>query len=740
MSTIRLLKQSFSGGEITPELYGRIELPKYQTGAATCKNFIVLPHGPVANRPGLQYINQAKDSTHKVRLIPFSYSTTQTYVLEFGHNYIRFHTNGGTVLEATKAITSIVTNTVNITSHGYAVGDWVYIGSRYYIVATQTTNSFTVNNLNGTTGAPSGSTAARVLTVTTTYTESELFDIHYVQSADVLTLVHPAHAPAELKRLSATSFTLTNITFGPTLAAPTSPSAVATTGTGAVTYKYVVTALTTNGMDESVASASASCTNNLATAGNKNTFSWAAVTGASRYNVYRDENGLYGYIGQTSSLSFVDDNYNPDTTVCPPEAKTPFNATDKYPSAVSYFEQRRVFGGTNTNPQTLWMTRSTTESNLNFSIPTQASDGIEATFASREVQRIRHFVPLQDLLFLTPSGEWRITSNNDAAMTPTTISVKPQSYVGASNVQPVVTGSSVLYVQDRGSHVREMSFEWQSSAYKSTDASIMAPHLFDYYTISDASYARSPYQIMWAIRSDGVMLGMTYVPEHQVIAWHQHNTDGTFESVCSVSEGNDDAVYVVVKRTINGADVRYVERMHSRQISTKADSFFIDSGLTYSGASTTTITGLWHLEGKTVSVLADGAVHPQCVVTSGSITLNAAATKVQVGLPITAEIKTLPLTVAASPDGAQGHIKNVNRVWIRVNQSSGIFVGPDSSHLVEYKQRTTEAYGTSPSLVSDEIEITLSPMWGRSGQILLRQSDPLPLTLVSLVAEVSIGG
>ena len=759
MATARILKQSFAGGEITPELYGRVELPKFQSGVAQCKNFIVLPHGPLANRPGFKYINQAKDSTRNVRLIPFSYSTTQTYALEFGHNYIRIHTNGGTLLETGKTITAISKanpGVVTSAAHGFSNGDWVYISGvtgmtqvngRYYQVSGVTTNTFNLTDTNGanvnTTNFStyiSGGTAARVYTITTPYDTADLFDIHYVQSADVLTLVHPNYAPRELRRSAATTWTLTTITFGPTITPPATISATATTGTGSTTYKYVVTAISSDGRDESIASASASCTNNLTTVGNKNTVSWGAVTGAIRYNVYRDENGLYGYIGQTASTSFIDDNYNPDTTVTPPETKNPFTATNKYPGAVTYFEQRRVFAGTNNNPQTLWMTRSATESNLNFSIPTQDSDGIEATVASREVQRIRHLVPLSDLLFLTPGGEWRVGSGNDAALTPTSIQVRPQTYVGSSNVQPVVTGNSVLYIQDRGSHVREMAFDWQSTVYKSNDASIMATHLFDSYTFKDLAYARAPYQIMWAVRSDGVMLGLTYVPEHQVLAWHQHNTDGFFESVCSVAEGNDDAVYVVVRRTINGNSVRYIERLNTRQYTSKADAFFVDCGLTYSGSATTTISGLWHLEGKTVSVLADGAVHPQRVVSNGTITLNDSASTVHVGLQITADVQTLPLSVAGTMDSAQSHIKNINKVWIRVNSSSGIFAGPDANHLTEYKQRTIEPYGTSPSLISNEIEITLSPQWGRSGQVLVRQQDPLPLTLVSMVSEASVGG
>lgn len=203
----------------------------------------------------------------------------------------------------------------------------------------------------------------------------------------------------------------------------------------------------------------------------------------------------------------------------------------------------------------------------------------------------------------------------------------------------------------------------------------------------------------------------------------------------------EDALYCVIRRTINGNSVRYVERMASRQFTDQADAFFVDAGATYSGVPADVISGLGHLEGKTVSILADGAVHPQRVVTGGSITLDIEASTVQIGLPIEADLQTLPLAVQLQ-DGSfgQGRFKNVNKVWLRVYRSSGIFVGPSASELTEAKQRTTENYGTPPALKSEEIPIVLTPSWADSGQIFVRQSDPLPLTVVSMTAEVALGG
>jgi hypothetical protein len=385
------------------------------------------------------------------------------------------------------------------------------------------------------------------------------------------------------------------------------------------------------------------------------------------------------------------------------------------------------------------MTRSGTESNLSYSIPTRDDDAIRFRVAAREANTIRHIVPLGDLVLLTGSAEWRITSVNSDVLTPTTISVRPQSYIGANNVQPVIVNNNLIYAAARGGHVREMAYNFNVNGYVTGDLSLRAPHLFDSLNIVDLAFAKSPQPIVWFVSSGGKLLGLTYVPEQQVGAWHQHDTDGTFESIAVVAEGDEDALYAVVRRTVNGNSVRYVERMASRLFVDPADAFFVDCGATYSGAPADTISGLSFLEGKTVSILADGAVHPQRVVTGGAITLDVEASKVQIGLPIEADLQTLPLALQIEGFG-QGRMKNVNKVWLRVYRSSGIFVGPTEDKLVEAKQRTTESYGSPPDLKSEEIPIMLTPTWADAGQVYIRQADPLPLTIVSLTLEVSIGG
>lgn len=768
---MRSFSRAFIGGELTPEFYGQISDSKFQTGLALCRNFRILPHGPAQNRAGFEFVAEVKDSTKAVRLMSFEYSTTQTMVLQVGETYIRFHTQGATLLN----------------------------GAAPYEIATS-------------------------------YLQADLFGIRYVQSADVLTLVHTGYTPNELKRLGALNWTIGAIVFATTLTPPGLVTATATRGTTPgtpTTQAYVVTSVASNNLDESLVSgfsvgqdttSTAALTgvtqanpgilttgaahgltigdpisisgvvgmtqlnlsglkvnsvpsvttltvsltgtpvnttafaaygssgtiqllgvkNNLFDTGASNAISWTASTGALRYNVYKYSNGLWGYMGQASGTSFIDNNITADIARTPPEANNPFPGPGDYPGAVTYFSQRRVFGGTTNKPQNLWMTRTGTESNMTYSIPVKDSDSIQFRVIARQANTVRHLVPLTNLLALTSSAEWRVTSNNTDLVTPTSIDVKPQSYVGSGNAVPQIVNNNVIYAAARGGHMREMAYQYQAGGFVTGDLSLRAPHLFDGFDIIDMAFSKAPYPIVWAVSSSGKLLGLTYVPEQQIGAWHQHDTDGLFESIAVVAEGSEDVLYAVIRRTIGGVQKRYVERMRPRAFATLADNFFVDAGLTYIGAPTTALTGLGHLEGKTVSILADGAVHRQLVVTGGAVTLDNPASKVHVGLPITADLQTLPLAVDI-PGFGQGTKKSVNKVFLRVKDSSGIKVGPDFNSLVEAKIRTTEPYGSPPALQTREIEVVNRNAWTDGAQVAIRQADPLPLTVIDYTLDFALG-
>jgi hypothetical protein len=769
LSNIRTLFRSFAAGEIGPELYARLDLVKFQTGLAKCLNFWTLPHGPVQNRPGFGYVLEVKDSTKAVRVVPFSYNTEQTFVIEFGDQYVRWHTQGATLLETGLTVTGVTQANPGVLTYTGADpsnGQWMYLAGiggmtelngRYVKVANANAgaNTFELTDIHGganidTTGYgayTAGGTASRVYEVATPYLEADLFDLHFVQSADVLTIVHPSYAPRELRRLGATNWTLTTISFVPTIGTPAQPTG-ATGGPGGgtpIAHVYKTTALAADTLEESLGStASAAVNHDLNVAGNyidvDPTPGGSTVSGAVRYNIYKLSNGLYGYIGQTDGSTFRDNNVTPDVSQTPPELSNPFSSATNYPGAVGYHEQRRCFGGTDTKPQNFWATRSATENNLSYSIPSRDDDAIAFRIASREVNRIRHIVSLDQLLLLTSGGEWKIAPQNSDILTPDSAAPKPISTEGASNVQPAITSSSIIYVQESGSRMREMKYKWESNGYQVSDISIMAPHLFEGYTIVDLAYSKAPYKMIWCVRSDGQLLGLTYLPEHEVTAWHHHETIGSFESVACVKEGAEHVLYAVVAREVNGRDVRYIERLHTREFGAAEDAFFVDSGLTYDSSPTTEISGLWHLEGQEVAVLADGAEVTGITVENGAITLDQEASVVHVGLRITADVQTMPLSFETQALG-QGLTKNVNEVSLRLKDTSGIRIGPtfEDDEMVEMTMRSDEPYGTAPALMTGVEEVTVLPQWDQDAQVCVRQTTPHPVTILSMVLEVAIG-
>lgn len=820
-----LIQPAFSSGELTPSLHGRVDLERYHTGLKTCKNFIVMGEGGVTNRPGLDFIGATKDHTKRSRLIPFEFSTTQAYALEFGDLYMRVLKDGGHVLEPSVAISGATqANPVVVTTgaaHGYANGDEVYIDSvvgmtelnqKRYIVANKTANTFELQGVDGLgyTAYVSGGTVARIFTLVTPYLEADIPTLNYAQSADVMTLTHPSYQPQDLTRTDHHVWSLTAITFAPETATPTGAAA---SGSGSTSFK--ITAIAEETLEESLPTAP------LDGGALPVTITCTDPGGIERWNIYMLDNGIYGYIGTTEDpvTGFVAAvGIQADVSLNPPKARNPFSGANDYPSAVAYYEQRKCFGGTNNDPQKGWMTQLGKYKNMTKSIPQKSDDAIDFTVNSLQVNRIRHFVPMEELLAFTSGSEWKIGSG-DVAFTPTTMRVRKQGKVGCSVVPPLVIGDTVIFVQEKGKTVRDFAYTQGSNTYNGMDLTLASTHLFRGYEIDEWDFAQIPFEVVWAVRDDGVLLGMTYIKQQGVIAWHRHDTDGEFESVCSIPGAQEDDVYVIVKRTIGGSTKRYVERFHARELASIDDAFFVDSGLSYSNpvditgatqanpvvvtaaghtysngdiirithvegmtelneeyfkvanktASTfelqnedgvnvdgtgyaayisggeardtvTSVSGLDHLEGETVSILGDGSVHEQKTVVSGAVTLNRALSEIHIGLPYVSDFETLDLATSQSGGYGQSKEKKVSRVAFKFEKSRGGFVGNADGVLTEFKQRTDEDYGKPIRWITGIQSIVIDPSWNSNGRVLLRQTDPLPITILSVIPTVEIGG
>lgn len=700
-----IIQPSFAGGELAPSLHARVDLAKYQTGAKTLKNFIVHAHGGVSNRPGLQYLGNTK-SNEPARLIPFQFSTVQAYCLEFGNLYIRIWRDGGQV---------------------------VY--------------------------PPLHLQAGQVVEIATPYTLADLARLKFTQSADVLTIVHPNHEPRELTRTDHHLWSLSIISFLPTIAAPAAPTVATTHAAAAVpadnrNYSYKLTAVSLNGGEESLpgsAGAVASIKMGLAI-GAAPPYQYAKVTltlpglpaGVGSFNIYRADGGsqAYGFVGSASGSTWVDENTKADLTDTPPGGNSPFIGAGNYPGAACYYEQRRGFAGTASRPQTLWFTQTGNYKNLTASSPVKDDDAIEFTLAAQQVNEIRHFVSLGDLIALTSGGEWKVSGGGSGdVLAPASIRVKAQGYRGASHVPPITIGNTVLFVQEKGSIVRDLGYSLDADAYTGNDLSVLSNHLFRKRSIKEWAYAQAPYSMVWAVMSDGGLISMAYMREQEVWAWSRHETDGAVESVCSIGETGEDGVYFIVKRTVGNITRRFVERLHTREFATINDAFFLDAGLTYSGAPATLMTGLGHLEGKTVVALIDGSVageQGELVVFNGQVTLPYPGSTVHIGLPYTADLQTLDVELGQPT--AQGIRKRVARAAVRVEETRGIKMGPTFDRLTEHKPRSTEMYGSPASLVTGDIDVIIEPQWSTTGSVCIRQSYPLPCTILAVMPEIEVGG
>lgn len=680
MANLRLLQPSFAAGELTPSLYGRVDLAKYNVGARQLRNFFVHAHGGASNRPGTQYVDTALGIT---RLEPFQYNVEQTYMLEFSNLKMRVLKDGGLVLDG-----------------------------------------------------------ATPLEVVTPYPESVVADLKFVQSADVMYITHPSYAPRTLTRSSHTSWTFGTIAFAPTIAAPTD-LAGSYNGTGSFNIQYQVSAISATG-EESLPCTAITVSADTAgswEAGKVVTLTWTAVSGAEFYNVYKNSRGYYGFVGTADGTTFVDDNIDSDEADGPQSANNPFVGANNYPGVAGIFQQRLVFGRTNTLPQTVWASQTGKFTNMSTSRPLKDDDSIEATLASTQVNEVRWLIPFSELIVFTAGGEWLMTNgSNSDALTPTSVQYKPQGYRGCADVKPLVIGDTVLFVQRGAQVVRDLQYRLESDKYTGNNLSVLSEHLFRGKTIVSWAYQQNPYSLIWAVLSDGSFCSFTYLYEHEVWAWCPQETDGFVEDVAVIPGATEDEAYFVVRRTIGESTVRFVEKLASREFDSVEDAFFVDCGLTYSGTAATVISGLDHLEGETVSILADGNVVPQQVVTDGEITLPQAATTVHVGLPYTSTLETLSVDIQSGGDTLQGKKKVINRVTLRLEKTRELFIGPDVGHLVEVPFRTDEGYEEATRLFTGDKTIVIRSSWGTDGRVTIRQQEPLPITVLAIIPEVSPGG
>ncbi|MDX7082505.1 phage tail protein [Serratia marcescens] len=585
--TTSLIQPSFAGGEVSPSLYGRVDLEKYQTSLRRCRNFIVRQYGGVENRPGTRYVAPAKYPDRTCRLIPFQFNTEQTYVLEVGDHYFRVFMDGAQVVYS------------------------------------------------------SGASAGLPVDVATPWAAGDIDLLKYTQSADVMTVCHPNYPPMEIQRYAhddwrtvavvtvSGPFANVNIDEAITVYASATSGTVTLTASASIFKSWHVGSLfymeqkNVDTVGRWVTGEAVSLDNicryqenyyRCVDVGERSHTgpvapshttgdSWDgwAVAGSDAYGVkWRYLHSGRGICritavsgdGLTATADVVirkDGEIELPGQVVGAESATykwahyAWNADAGYPGTVVYFQQRLMFAGSRSQPQTVWTSRSGDYKDFGTSNPTVDDDAITYTYAGRQLNQIRHLIDVGSLVALTSGGEYKVNGNQQGTLTPSAFQFSSQGQNGASHVQPIAISNVALFIQQKGGAVRDLAYSFDVDGFQGSDLTILANHFFVGFQIVDWAFAITPMSIVWCARNDGALLGLTYMRDQQVAAWHIHPGVGRYESLCSIAEDTEDALYCVVARTINGQQRRYIERMQTRLYADMDDAFFVDCGLTYDG-------------------------------------------------------------------------------------------------------------------------------------------------------------
>ena len=892
---------------------GRTDFQKYFSGCTKLENFVVLPHGPATRRPGTYFVSEIKTSANKTRLIPFEFSTEQTYILEFGNQYIRFFKDNGQITEGDKTITAITKANpavVTSSSHGYSNGDFVTITSvvgmtevnnKTFKVADKTTNTFELQDVDGNdinsssyTTYSSAGTANKIYQITTNYTTAQLFDLKFAQSADTMYICHNSHEVSKLTRTGHTSWSLSEVDFaetGPYMDANTTTTTLtpASSGTGTGVN---ITASAIVGINGGVGWATTDVGRIL-----KFNSGEAKITARTNTTV----------VVCTITKAFA----NTDATVSWQLGS--FSDTTGHPSSVSFFEQRLVFASTTDQPQTLFFSKSGDYENMTSG--TNASDAMVYTIASNQVNAIKSLKATRTLICMTTGGEYAVSSGSaQDAITPTNINIRKQSNYGSAGVDALSIGNATIFLQRAKRKIRELAYNFDTDGYQAPDMTILSEHITES-GITQMDYQQEPYSVVWCVRTDGVLAGLTYNRLEQVVAWHRHifggksdttkniiqqqisftsnssnvnttnntitisshglstgdpiyyyaasnaigglnnsslyftiatdsNTiklattaanatagtaisltsapssdttqyiyqgvniqtdiiysvahglqsgeiiyyDNTGTSITGLSENtkyyvgkvddnqfqlytksdlltpvnitaahtseqtdnilkhaevesvaiingdeDEDQVWVIIKRWINGAVRRYVEYFTPFNFSKDLTAFhYVDSGLAYSGGSTTSLTGLDHLEGEQVAIVGDGAAQNNKTVSSGAVTIDTSSEEAKIGLLYSSDLQTMRLDEGYS-ETTQTKTKRIYDLSVRFHETVGASVGPNVDNLTAINFRDSSASMNLPvPLFTGDKFIEFDSDYGTEGLVYVQQPQALPMTILGI--------
>lgn len=680
---------SFNAGEISPALYARTNLEKYGSAAKVILNFYVKKEGGLDKRAGSWFVGSVQNNGYASRLRRFQFSQEQGYALEFGNKVLRIISDGGLVV------------------------------------------------------AKDSNQAYELLTP---YDIEEVWQMKFEQSADVVYITHPNHTPRMLKRYDHNHWEFEDMIFVPRTGTPTNLKATGS-GTGR-TYKYKVTAIDDKLGEESLPTA-VEIANGELSATNKITLTWSKVEGCGKYNVYRLYSGMYGWISTvvadegTTTASMIDENAEIDYNTTPPTKRNPFDGANKYPSACGIHEQRMSMGATLDDFELVEASRSGCYNNFTMSNPIQENDAISVRAAGKQVNTIYHFISLNDLLMTTSNGVWKLMPGETGYLSGKDPKIKQQNTWPCDNIEPLIIGNMALFFSN--GHIRTLGYSLAADGYDGEDICIFATHLFDGRKVVDWGYCSSKYQV-WIVFEDGQAAVLTYIKEHQLVAFTRYVTDGWIESICAAHEDGVESLYAVVVRDVNGQGKRGIERfiLEQKIVSKDSDYLYMDcASELISETDVSVISGIDYLEGRKVGVMVDGGYQGLKTVADGTIKLDVPGKHIKVGLPYTAMLQTLsvdyPLETSSTSLGTK---KKVTGVKMLVENSGMFKVAEVDDNKLEYSETSLnyQEYGKAYNLISGYKHLDLQGGYNSHGEIVILSEDPVPLTINAVICEVSHGG
>ena len=415
-----------------------------------------------------------------------------------------------------------------------------------------------------------------------------------------------------------------------------------------------------------------------------------------------------------------------------------------YPSIARFFQDRLCFANTDSEPQTIWTTKTSDYYSFIRNQTLLDTDGITINLPSRQLNAINGLIAFKKLLAFTSASVWSIGPVQSSALTPTSVQTDVEDYAGSADIIQQVIGTEAFYVQADNQSVRNIGYRLDNDGFTGSETNILCKHLFEGYTITKMAYQRRPNSVLWCLRSDGVLLGMTYLAEQEVVAWTHHDTDGTIESICVIPTSTTDELWMTIDRD-NG---RTVEKMDGRKQFSVSDHVFMDSFIEIENS--TLVISATHLANQTVAILGDGEVlDQQTVSASGTLAMSDTYSVAYVGLPYYADLETLNIEVPVQDGSIQGSMIKIGNVVFRLVNTRGGWVGPKEDVLYEafdYDKLTAhnfidndEALGITDNF-SGDVRVPLGSEYKRGGRVFYRQVDPCPVTIGAISPEAEIGG